>query len=132
MTDAYTIAGLARAAGVHVETIRYYQRRRLVPEPKRPTRGIRRYNESDAERLRFIKRAQGMGFRLREMTGLLRLKDHRSCHATQELAAAKLRELDARIDELHSLRMELAGLINECTSNTDDTCCPVIDRLVVK
>jgi len=132
MTDAYTIAGLARAAGVHVETIRYYQRRRLVPEPKRPTRGVRRYGENDVERLRFIKRAQAMGFKLREMLGLLRLKDRRSCRATQELAVAKLHELDARIDELRRLRKELAGLINACNSNTDDTCCPVIDRLAIQ
>jgi MerR family mercuric resistance operon transcriptional regulator len=64
MSQSYTIGRLAAAAGVHVETIRYYQRSKLVPEPARPAGGVRRYTESDAERLRFIKRAQMMGFTL--------------------------------------------------------------------
>jgi MerR family mercuric resistance operon transcriptional regulator len=125
----YTIARLADAAGVHVETIRYYQRRRLVPEPPRPVGGIRRYDEHDAERLRFIKRAQAMGFTLSEMSSLLALKDRRSCSATRKLAQQKLDTLDARIRELRSLRRELAALVKECGTNRDDTCCPVIDRL---
>ena len=62
MPRPYTIAGLAAAAGVHIETIRYYQRSKLVPEPPRPLGGIRRYTGADADRLRFIKRAQAMEF----------------------------------------------------------------------
>jgi DNA-binding transcriptional MerR regulator len=91
MSPPYTIAGLARAAGVHIETIRYYQRLKLVPEPPRPLGSIRRYSEVDAERLRFIKRAQAMGFTLSEITSLLTLQRRRSCRATRELAAGKLR-----------------------------------------
>ena len=129
MSQSYTIARLAAAAGVHVETIRYYQRRRLVPEPPRPASGVRRYTDADAERLRFIKRAQAMGFTLAEISNLLRLRSRRSCRATRDLAAAKLQIVDSRIEELRQLRKELAGLIVECDANADETTCPVIERL---
>jgi MerR family mercuric resistance operon transcriptional regulator len=129
MSRTYTIARLAAAAGVHVETIRYYQRLKLAPEPPRPVGGIRRYGEADADRLRFIKRAQAMGFTLEEIRSLITLQARRSCRATRELAAAKLRVVDARIRDLRDLRKELAGLIAECDTNTQDTKCPVIQRL---
>jgi MerR family mercuric resistance operon transcriptional regulator len=100
MPRPYTIARLAAAAGVHVETIRYYQRLKLVPEPPRPLGGIRRYNGADADRLRFIKRAQAMGFTLTEIVSLLTLqRRRRSCRATREIAAVKLGLVDARICE---------------------------------
>ena len=129
MSRPYTIARLAAAAGVHIETIRYYQRLRLVPQPPRPLGGIRRYTEVDADRLRFIKRAQAMGFTLAEIVNLLALQRRRSCHATRELAATKLRLVDARIRELRGLRKELAGLIADCDANTQEAKCPVIQRL---
>lgn len=129
MPRNYTIARLAGAAGVHVETIRYYQRLKLVSEPSRPVGGIRRYTDADAERLRFIKRAQIMGFTLEEIRSLIALQARRSCRATRELAATKLRLVDARIRELRDLRKELAGLIADCDANTQDTKCPVIQRL---
>lgn len=129
MSRLYTIGRLAAAAGVHIETIRYYQRLRLLTEPSRPLGGIRRYSEADADRLRFIKRAQAMGFTLVEVGSLLRLQTRRSCHATRELAATKLRLVDARIRELRGLRKELAGLIADCDANTQEAKCPVIERL---
>jgi MerR family transcriptional regulator, mercuric resistance operon regulatory protein len=129
MSRPYTIARLAAAAGVHIETIRYYQRLRLVPEPPRPLGGIRRYTEADADRLRFIKRAQAMGFTLLEVNSLLKLQARRSCHATRELAASRLRLVDARIRELRDLRKELSGLIADCDANPQDAKCPVIQRL---
>jgi MerR family mercuric resistance operon transcriptional regulator len=129
MPHPYTIGTLATTAGVPVETIRYYQRRKLVPEPPRPAGSIRRYSEEDAERLRFIKRAQRMGFTLPEITSLLTLQARRSCHATRDLAAAKLRLIDARIRELRDLRTQLAALVAECDANTQDAKCPVIRSL---
>jgi MerR family transcriptional regulator, mercuric resistance operon regulatory protein len=129
MQHGYTIGQLAAAARVPVETIRYYQRLKLVPEPRRPVGSIRRYTEGDAERLRFIKRAQRMGFSLSEITSLLRLQMRRSCRATRDLAAAKLRLIDTRIRELRDLRIQLADLVAECDANTEDTKCPVIQRL---
>lgn len=132
MPRPYTIAGLAAAAGVHVETIRYYQRLKLMPEPLRPAGGIRRYSKEDAERLRFIKRAQAMGFTLAEITSLLTLQQRRSCRAARDLAGAKLHLVDARIGELRSLRKELAGLIADCDANTQDSRCPLIQRLAMQ
>lgn len=129
MPRPYTIARLAAAVGIHVETVRYYQRLRLVPEPARPLGGIRRYGERDADRLRFIKRAQAMGFTLAEVASLLKLQEKRSCHATRELAATKLRLVDARIRELRDLRRELAGLIADCDANVQEAKCSVIQRL---
>lgn len=129
MPQSYTIARLAAAAGVHIETVRYYQRRRLVPEPQRPLVGVRRYTDADAERLRYIKRAQAMGFTLKEIESLLNLRTRRSCRATRELAATKLHVIDARIRELRQLRKELAGLVADCDANAQDSTCPTIERL---
>ena len=129
MPHSYTIARLAGAAGVHIETIRYYQRLKLVSEPPRPVGGIRRYSDVDAERLRFIKRAEVIGFTLAEIRSLITLQARRSCRATRELAASKLRLVDARIRELRELRKELTGLVADCDANTQDTKCPVIQRL---
>jgi MerR family mercuric resistance operon transcriptional regulator len=129
MPQPYTIGRLAATAGVPIETIRYYQRLKLVPEPPRPAGSIRRYTDEDAERLRFIKRAQRMGFTLSEITSLLRLQARRSCRVTRDLAAAKLPLIDARIGELRDLRIQLADLVAECDANTQDAKCPVIQRL---
>jgi len=78
MHTPYTIARLAATAGVHVETVRYYQRRGLLPEPARPPGGVRRYSGADAKRLRFIRRAQAMGFKLTEIESLLVLRNRAS------------------------------------------------------
>jgi MerR family mercuric resistance operon transcriptional regulator len=129
MPQHYTIARLAAAAGVHVETNRYYQRRYLVPKPRALPGEIRRYGEDDAERLRFIKRAQGMGFTLTEIRSLLELRAHKSCHATRELAAPKLEKVDHKIRELRQLRRELAELIAHCDANREDSSCPAIEHI---
>ena len=129
MAQTYTIGRLAAAAGVNVETIRYYQRRKLIAEPVRPASGARRYREEDAHRLRFIKRSQAMGFTLSEVESLLDLRDQRSCEATRELAVKKLEDVDARIQELRKLRKELAGLVAECKVTRDNSNCPIIERL---
>lgn len=131
MPRPYTIGRLAAAAGVNVETIRYYQRLKLLAEPARPLGGIRRYSEAHAEQLRFIRRAQAMGFALAEIASLLTLQTQRSCRATRELAAAKLGLVDARIRELRHLQRELAGLIADCDANAEDGACPVIQRLTL-
>jgi MerR family transcriptional regulator, mercuric resistance operon regulatory protein len=130
MTHSYTIGTLAAAAGVHVETVRYYQRRGLLDEPRRPRGGVRRYTDADVDRLRFIKRAQAVGFTLAEIQSLLALRERKSCRATRDLAAAKLRVVDARIRELRHLRAELAQWIADCDANTEDATCPVIERLI--
>jgi len=127
--ESYTIARLAEAAGVNVETVRYYQRLKLVPEPRKPLGGIRHYAEADAERLRFIRRAREMGFTLTEVASLLTLRKRPSCSTTREVAATNLRLVDARIRKLRKLRQELALLVAACDANKQDASCPVIRSL---
>ena len=129
MARSYTIGQLAAAVGVGVETVRYYQRRKLIPQPARPFGGVRRYTDTDAQRLRFIKRSQVMGFALTEIESLLTLRTLRSCRTTRELAAEKLEDVDVRIQELRRLRNDLARLVAECDANSNDASCPIIERL---
>lgn len=124
-----TISGLAAAAAVSVETVRYYQRRGLLQEPPRPLGGMRRYANTDVDQLRFIKRAQAMGFTLEEIRSLLKLRAQDACHATRSLAVSKLKLIDANIRELRELRKELAQLVAACDANTGESDCPVIERL---
>lgn len=124
-----TISQLATAAAVNIETVRYYQRRGLLREPTRPPGGVRRYAGADVEQLRFIKRAQAMGFTLEEIRNLLKLRTQDACHATRVLATEKLRLMDANIRELRHLRTELAQLVAACDANVDESHCPVIERL---
>jgi MerR family transcriptional regulator, mercuric resistance operon regulatory protein len=121
-----TIGRLAAAAGVHVETIRYYQRRGLLPEPKRPTGGVRRYGEDAAARLRFIKRAQDIGFTLDEVAELLKLE--RGCRDAHDLAAAKLVGVERRLADLRRIRRTLRELIGRCEEGRAESC-PIIDSL---
>lgn len=124
-----TISGLAAAAAVSVETVRYYQRRGLLRQPTRSPGGVRRYVSADIDQLRFIKRAQAMGFTLEEVRSLLKLRTQDACHATRALAVSKLQLIDANIRELQELRMELASLVAACDANVGESHCPVIERL---
>lgn len=129
MSASFTIAGLAQAAEVHVETVRYYQRRGLLAEPAREHGAIRRYGTADAEQLRFIKRAQAVGFTLEEVSSLLALRSHACCSATRSMAASKLAMVERRLEELQRLRAELAQWISDCDANATDADCPVIEHL---
>jgi MerR family mercuric resistance operon transcriptional regulator len=123
-----TIGALAKAAGVGVETVRYYQRRGLLEEPRRPARGVRRYAAADAARLRFIRRAQEIGFTLEEVKTLLRLEQAPSCRGARELAATKLAAVQSRLRDLRRMRDALAGLIRQCDTQ-GDRACPIIASL---
>ena len=129
MNRRYTIGQLATAAGVNVETVRYYQRRKLIAEPKRPPGRTRRYSGADAERLRFIKAAQRLGFSLGEVQDLLSLLAPMSCSKTRQIAAAKLDFVDERIRELKALRRQFTRLLAACDDNADESRCPIIERL---
>ena len=124
--QSMTIGRLASAAGVHVETIRYYQRRGLLSEPKRPAAGVRRYGEEAAARLRFIKRAQDIGFTLDEIGELLRLE--RGCRNARDLAAAKLIAVERRLADLRRIRRTLRELIGRCEQGGAQSC-PIINTL---
>ena len=125
---ALSIAELARSAGVGVETVRYYQRRGLLPDP-RPQRtgvsGIRHYGPDEARRLRFIRSAQTAGFTLEEIAELLRLDASGDRPRAREMARARIAELDAKIAELKKARQSLARLARECAAG-DKGPCPII------
>jgi MerR family mercuric resistance operon transcriptional regulator len=129
MTSAFTIGRLAALADVNVETVRYYQRRGLLPEPRRPPGQVRHYGDVELGRLRFIRRAQAMGFTLAEVGQMLTLTTSQACSATRSLAAAKLREIERRMAELGALREELVTWIGACDANHRDTSCPTLDHL---
>lgn len=129
MSASFTIARLAAAADVHVETVRYYQRRGLLSEPVRSQGSIRRYTEADAEQLRFIKRAQAVGFTLEEITNLLALRSRGCCSDTRSLAVSKLEVIEQRIEELQRLRADLTRWVADCDANATEANCPVLEHL---
>lgn len=129
MATGLTIGKLADAAGVNVETIRYYQRRGLLAEPAKPLGGQRRYPAELAKRLRFIKRAQALGFTLAEITELLRLDQAGACTETRDLAARKLALIEQKIADLVALQRVLGGLVQQCAAGEGGTACPIIELL---
>lgn len=129
MRDYLSIGGVAKAAGVNVETIRYYQRRGLVDEPSRPAGAQRRYARATAARVRFIKRAQQLGFTLEEVRKLLMLEDGHSCRETRLLAEHKLNMIEARIGDLLRMHRLLKGLIAQCAEGKRPRSCPIIATL---
>ena len=125
-----TIAGLAREGGVGVETVRFYQRRGLLPTPERWSGdgvggGIRRYGEEDVRRLRFIRSAQTAGFTLEQIRELLSLDASEDRERARELAAERLAALDRTIADLQEARTALRRLAGACAS-TDSGPCPII------
>lgn len=119
--ESLTIAKLAAAGGVGVETIRFYQRKGLLQTPTRDG-GIRRYGSKDVRRLRFIRQAQAAGFTLDEINELLDLdaSDHRS--RAHELATARVAALDQKIRELERARDALSRLAKKCGGGTKGPC----------
>jgi len=117
-----TIGGLARAAGVGVETVRYYQRRGLLPEPARPPGEVRRYGEEDLKRLRFIRSAQAAGFTLNEIDELLDLDASDDRMRARELAQARVVAIDEKIAELRMARDALSGLAADCAKKRCGPC----------
>ena len=117
-----TIGGIAKAAGVGVETVRYYQRRGLLPEPPRPPGEIRRYSDDDVKRLRFIRSAQAAGFTLREIKELLDLDASDDRARARELACARVAAIDAKIAELREARDALAELASACAKKRGGPC----------
>lgn len=117
-----TIGGLAQAAGVGVETVRYYQRRGLLPEPARPPGEVRRYGEADVKRLRFIRSAQAAGFTLNEIKELLDLDASDDRARARELAQARVAAIDEKIAELREARDALAGLATDCARKRAGPC----------
>jgi MerR family mercuric resistance operon transcriptional regulator len=119
--QSLSIGKLAASSGVGVETVRFYQRRGLLPQPPRDD-GIRRYGSDDVRRLRFIKQAQAAGFTLEEIKELLDLDASEDRSRARELANVRVKALDARIVELQRARDALRRLARECGSGSAGPC----------
>ncbi|MGF6092296.1 Hg(II)-responsive transcriptional regulator [Pseudomonas sp. 18173] len=129
MATGLSIGKLAQAAGVNIETIRYYQRRGLLDEPPKPLSGFRRYLPEQVKRLRFIKRAQALGFTLDEVRALLTLDAACTCSETRALAVRKLALIERKIADLVAMRQVLGGLVEQCDAGDGGSDCPIIDVL---
>lgn len=129
MTAGLSIGRLADEAGVNVETIRYYQRRRLLAEPVKPPNGHRRYAAELVKRVRFIKRAQALGFTLNEIAGLLELHAPNACTRTLALATRKLDIIERKLADLAAMRKALAALMRQCETGRGRVSCPIIRAL---
>ena len=124
-----TIGALAETAGVNVETIRFYQRKGLMPEPEKPYGSIRRYGAAELARVRFIKSAQRLGFSLEEVGELLKLEDGARCSEAQQLAEQKLVDVRQKLTDLQRIESVLAGLVARCSAVRGRVNCPLIASL---
>ena len=123
------IGELAKRAGVGIDTVRYYERSGLlVPHTRLPS-GYRRYRDLEVTRLRFIRRAQALGFTLGEIKSLLRLSAQRNVAQVKRSAQAKLADVDRRINELQRVREGLAELIVQCPGHGQAEDCPILRAL---
>lgn len=124
-----TIGRLAAAADVNVETVRYYQRIGLMVVPPNAPGKVRGYGAAELKRLRFIRRAQELGFTLDEVRQLLGLADETHCAETRELAQQKLNAVRARLKDLRAMERVLSKLVAQCRVSTKLRGCPIIERL---
>ena len=129
--DRLTIGQLAAQGGVHLETIRYYERRGLLPHPPRTGSGYRAFSGEAVRRVRFIKRAQALGFSLREIEELLALRAQRgrSCVGMQAKAEAKIADMDAKLRHLRAMRGALIRLVAICARRGTTKACPILESL---
>ena len=123
------IGAVAKAAGVNVETVRFYQRRALLAEPDKPYGGIRRYEAEDVARVKFVKAAQRLGFSLDEVAGLLKLDDGTHCDEARQLAEIKLVDVRKKLKNLRRIESVLASLVRDCCMSRGKVSCPLIDTL---
>ncbi|MEO8680602.1 MAG: Hg(II)-responsive transcriptional regulator [Vicinamibacterales bacterium] len=127
--SSLTIGALAAAAAVNVETIRYYQRKRLMTEPKRPYGQVRRYGDADVARVKFVKSAQRLGFSLEEIAGLLALDDGTHCDEARVMAEHKLDNVRLKLRDLQRMEAVLKRLVADCCSSRGTISCPLIAAL---
>ncbi len=123
-----TIGQLARTAGVNIETIRYYQRIGLIKEPNKPAQGYRKYRKDIADNIRFIKRAQQLGFDLKEIGELLKIGSG-NCQSVRKRAEIKRARITAQIRDLKKMQTTLEQLIQSCGKGDNSIPCPIVTSL---
>jgi MerR family mercuric resistance operon transcriptional regulator len=129
ISEHLTIGVLAKSAGVNVETIRFYQRKGMLPEPDKPYGSIRRYGKADVARVRFVKSAQRLGFSLDEIAELLRLQDGTHCDEARRLAENKLKLVREKMADLAQMEAVLSELVCACHARKGSVSCPLIASL---
>ena len=129
--DGLTIGALAKQAAVNVETVRYYERRGLIPRVHRTVSNYRIYSAEDLQRVKFIKHAQTLGFSLKEIKSLLALRatPRAKCADVQKYARLKMEDINVRIRSLVRMRKTLEKLLEECSGNRPATKCPILESL---
>jgi MerR family transcriptional regulator, mercuric resistance operon regulatory protein len=122
---------LAAQAGVNVQTLRYYERRGLLEEPERRASGYREYSPDAVRLIRFIKRAQELGFTLTEIEDLLRLRSNEdaACSEVRSAAEAKIGDIDHRIRQLRAMKRALGALVASCATESSRRQCPILEAL---
>ena len=125
------IGALAHAAGVGVETIRFYERKGLLPEPPRTRSGYRQYPGDTVDRVKFIRRAQGLGFALREISELLdlRVDEVAACGPVEAQAREKLEQVASKIEALRQMETALRRLVEACEAREPTGVCPILEEL---
>lgn len=129
--STYKIGKAAELAGVNKETIRYYERRKLIPEPDRMDSGYRLFSNRHVDQIRFIKRAQELGFTLSEIEDLLNLRmdEDTSCSEIKQEAEQKYRDVIRKIEDLERIKKTLTDLIDSCAGNGPKGDCPILEAL---
>jgi len=124
--ETLRIGQVAEQAGVHVETLRYYERRGLLPEPARTPAGYRAYTPDAIRRVRFIRRAQRLGFPLREIAALLRLHadPDGACAEGRRIAQERVAEIEQRIADLRAMQQALQAVVRTCPGSGNVAACP--------
>jgi len=126
----YAIGEMSRLSGVKIETIRYYERIKILPDPDRTAGGNRVYTHDQLKRLSFIRRARGLGFSLEEIRGLFHMVDHKdfTCSEVHDLTVDHLDSVKAKIRNLRKLEVALSGMVAQCSrGNVPD--CPILETL---
>ncbi len=129
--DKLSIGELAKQANVNIETIRYYERRGLLPAPARNEIGYRQYSKDDLRRIRFIRRAKELGFTLQEISELLSLKMEpgRECADVKKRVKAKMADIENRVESLQRMKTVLTNLSRMCIGKGPASHCPILDAL---
>jgi MerR family mercuric resistance operon transcriptional regulator len=126
-----SIGQLAKKAKLNIQTVRYYERRGLIPEPPRLESGYRQYSQSDLARLRFIKHAKELGFSLKEIMELLSLRvdPNTTCADVKKRTEAKLADVEEKILALQRIRKALGHLVGLCRGRGPTSECPILEAL---
>jgi len=129
-TSPMKIGELSKMTDVSIDTVRYYEKRGLIPKSVRSASGYRQYNKHDATRLKFIVQAKELGFTLDEIGQLLALRrDGRACIEVRSVAESKSQEIDMKIQKLSRMRQTLLELAEQCEKSSDNDPCPILNSL---